>query len=119
MRLKMILGILICAMGTAWASDKTFRGRFYWGHEVRSFQPCGSKKAYWVTARAQTLQPLRERAEKLRDRRGKPYPPVYIEAVGAIDTKSKRDGFAKDYDGLFRLSKVTRVSDVVPKQCAQ
>jgi hypothetical protein len=49
--------------------------------------------------------------------RGKPYPPIYIEAVGALDTRSPREGFARGYDGLFHLRKVERVSDVVPKEC--
>jgi len=105
--------------GTAWASDSTLRGRFYWGHEVESFQPCGSKKAYWVKGDKKVLQPLRDRAERLRQQRGKPYQPIYVEAVGAIDTKSKREGFAKDYQGLFHLRKVARVSNVVPKECGK
>jgi hypothetical protein len=37
--------------------------------------------------------------------------------VGTIDTKSKREGFARDYDGLFHLREVTSVSDLVPKDC--
>jgi hypothetical protein len=109
---------LIALMGCgACASDSILRGRFYWGHEVRSFQPCGSKRAYWVRADEKTLQPLRERAEHLRAQRDKPYPPLYMEAVGEIDTKSKREGFAQSYDGLFRLREVKRLSDVVPKDC--
>ena len=65
------------------------------------------------------LQPLRERAEKLREWRGKPYQPIYIEAVGAIDTRSKREGFAENYRGLFHLHKVMRASNGVPKGCAK
>jgi hypothetical protein len=102
---------------SACASDSTARGRFYWGHEVRSFQPCGSKNAYWVRAAEQTLQRLRERSEALRAHRDTAYPPLYIEAVGKIDTKSKREGFAQSYDGLFHLREVARVSDVVPTEC--
>lgn len=104
----------------ACASDSTVRGRFYWGHEVRSFQPCGSTNAYWVQAAEQTLQPLRERSEALRAQRGKrdkPHAPLYIEAAGQIDTESKREGFAQSYDGLFHLRKVARVSNVVPREC--
>lgn len=63
------------------------------------------------------MQPLRDRAESLRAQQGKPYPPIYIEAVGEVDTKSKREGFAQDYDGLFHLREVKRVSGVVPKEC--
>jgi hypothetical protein len=40
-----------------------------------------------------------------------------MEAVGEIDTKSKREGFAQSYDGLFHLREVTRMSDVVPEDC--
>jgi hypothetical protein len=56
--------------GTAWGSDSTFRGRFYWGHEVDSFRPCGSKKAYWVKGEERSLRSLRDRTEQLRERRG-------------------------------------------------
>lgn len=70
-----------------------------------------------MRADGNTLQALRERAEKLRAQQGKPYPALYIEAVGTIDTKSKREGFARDYDGLFHLREVTEVSDLVPKDC--
>jgi hypothetical protein len=105
--------------GTASGADTAFHGRFYWGAEVQSFHPCGSKKAYWVDGEEKTLQSLRDRTEKLRERRSKPYQPIYIEAVGKIDTQSEREGFAKDYDGLFNLRKVMRVSNVVPKECAK
>jgi hypothetical protein len=63
------------------------------------------------------MRPLRERSEELRAQRDKPHPPIYIEAVGALDTSSPRQGFARDYDGQFHLRKVERVSDVVPKDC--
>ena len=115
--MKSAVALMLCVGGAAWAADSTVRGRFYWGREVRSFQPCGSKKAYWVQGDEKTLRPLRERTEKLREQRGKPYQPIYVEALGAIDTKSKKDGFGEDYDGLFHLRKVVRVSDAVPKEC--
>jgi hypothetical protein len=115
--MKWALTLLLCIAGTAWGADSTFRGRFYWGHEVESFHPCGSKSAYWVEGEDQTLRPLRDRTEKLHQRRGKPYQPIYIEAVGEIDTKSKRQGFAADYDGLFSLTNVVRASNVLPKEC--
>jgi hypothetical protein len=70
-----------------------------------------------VRADGNTLQALRERTEKLRAQQGNPYPALYLEAVGTIDTKSKREGFARDYDGLFHLREVTGVSDLVPKDC--
>ena len=106
---------LLCL--SACASDTPLRGRLYWGHEARSFQPCGSKSAYWVRGDEKTLQALRERAERLRAQKGKPYPTLYVEALGEIDTQSKRDGFAQDYDGVLQLRELTRVSEVVPLEC--
>jgi hypothetical protein len=111
--------LMLGVAGSAVAGDGALRGRFYWGHEVESFQPCGSKKAYWVKGDKKVLQPLRERTERLREQRGKPYQPIYVEAVGAIDTKSRREGFAGDYHGLFHLRKVARASNVVPKDCGK
>ena len=116
--MKWALALMLSVAQTASAIQAQHRGRFYWGHEVQSFRPCGSKKAYWVRGEEKALQSLRDRTEKLRRQRGKPYPPVYIEALGKIDTESKREGFAADYDGLFSLRKVVRVSNVVPKECA-
>lgn len=113
------LALILFAATTASASDGNHRGRFYWGHEVQSFHPCGSKKAYWAEGEEKTIQALRDRNERLREQRGKPYQPIYIEAVGSIDTKAKREGFAEDYDGLFQLRKVVRVSNVVPKDCVK
>ena len=117
--MKWVVTLMLGVAGITWASDSTLRGRFYWGHEVESFRPCGSKKAYWVKGDKNVLQPLRDRTERLREQRGKPYQPIYIEAVGAIDTKTKREGFAEDYQGLFHLRKVVRLSDVVPKGCGK
>lgn len=109
--------MLLWAIGQPWAYGGNYRGTFAWGHEVQSFEPCGSKKAYWVVGDENILQSLRDHTERLRIQRGKPYQPIYIEAVGLIDTKSKRDGFDNNYDGLFRLHKITKVSDIVPKGC--
>jgi hypothetical protein len=115
---KWPLALLLCMAGTACGSDSTLRGRFYWGHEVQAFHPCGANKAYWVKGEKRNLESLRDHTEKLRERRGKPYQPIYIEALGAIDTKSRREGFAADYDGLFNLRNVVRISSVIPNDCA-
>jgi hypothetical protein len=117
--MKSVLALMLFAASTAWAADGNHRGLFYWGHEVESFQPCGSKKSFWVEGDEKTLQPLRDRTEKLRKERGKPYQPIYVEAAGLFETKSKREGFAESYDGLFRLHKVARVSALVPKGCVK
>lgn len=116
--MKLALALMVGVAGCTSASDTTLRGRFYWGHEVQSFQPCGSKNAYWVLGEERMLKSLRERTEELREQRGKPYQPIYLEAVGVIDTKSKKEGFAENYQGLFHLRKVECVSNAVPNGCA-
>ena len=117
--MRWVLTLILSIASTASAVDTQHRGRYYRGAEVESFHPCGSKKAYWVEGKEATLQPLRDRTERLRERRGKPYQPVYLEVVGVVDTESKREGFAEDYDGLLRLQKVVRVSNVLPKNCVK
>ena len=114
-----VLAAALWVAGSSLAADDVQRGRYYYDPEVETFHPCGSKRAYWVVGNKATLQPLRERTAKLREARRKPYQPVYIEAAGRIDTVSRREGFAMDYDGLFRLRKVLLASSVVPKGCAR
>jgi hypothetical protein len=115
--MKWALALLLSIAGVSSAADKPYRGTFAWGPEVEAFQPCGTKYAYWVVGDEKLLQRLRDRTETLRHKRGKPYQPIYIEAVGEIDTKSEREGFAEDYRGLFRLREIKRVSTIVPKGC--
>jgi hypothetical protein len=114
-RMKWVPALVLCVAGCAGTSDSSYRGTLTWGHEVRAFKPCGgSAKRYWVVGDENLLRPLRDRSE-----RGKPYQPIYVEVVGAIDTQSTRDGFAKDYDGIFRLRDIRQVSDVVPEECGK
>jgi len=112
--MKWFPAFALCVAGCAGGGDSSQRGTFTWGHEVRAFKPCGSAKRYWVVAEENLLRPLRERSE-----RGKPYQPIYVEVVGAIGTQSARDGFAKDYDGIFRLREIRQVSNAVPEECGK
>lgn len=110
-----LLGIL-ALMCPAFASGDTARGRYYWGAEVESFHPCNSSRAYWVVGDESLLKPLRHRIDELRTM-DRPYPSIFFEADGEIDSTSERDGFAESYDGLFRLRKVMHASNVAPKDC--
>ena len=111
--MKWVPAFALCVAGCA-GGDSSYRGTLTWGHEVRAFKPCGSAKRYWVLGEENLLRPLRDRSE-----RGKPYQPIYVELVGAIDTQSARDGFAKDYDGTFRLREIRQVSSAVPEECGK
>jgi hypothetical protein len=74
---------------------------------------------YWVVGEEKVLQHLRNRTENLREKRGKPYQPIYVETTGVIDIKSKREGFAESYDGIFQLREVASVSDTLPNGCGK
>ncbi len=108
----------LMASCAAFGAGPATPGLYYYGHEVESFQPCRSKQAFWVTGSESILQPLRERAEKLRESRGKPYQPIYVQFVGRIGPRDAGGGFAASYDGVYQLERVQRVSNVVPKSCS-
>jgi hypothetical protein len=92
------------------------RGHYTWGAEVESFTPCGSKQSFWIVGDKALLQPLRDKSAALAQARGKPYQPVYIEASGVSEGKAT-DGFAMDYDAVYRLKAVQSVNDVSPVDC--
>ena len=48
---------------------------------------------------------------------GKPYTPIYVE-VSAASAAAATDGFARDYDGVYRLQAVESADDVVPASCS-
>ena len=111
--------ILALTVTSACATDSKYRGRFYWGPEVQVFEPCAEVKSFWVKADQKTLQPLINRSEQLRLKHGKPYRPLYVELIGSVDIKSKREGFAADYDGILHVRKLVRTSDSIPKRCRE
>lgn len=92
------------------------RGHYTWGAEVETFQPCGSKQTFWVVGDKALLQPLRDKSAQLAQARGKPYQPVYIEASGVSEGKAT-DGFAMDYDAVYRLHAVQTVNEASPAGC--
>lgn len=115
--MKWVLAVALSLSGMGCAGEAIFHGQYYHGHEVRSFHPCGSKKAYWVSTDEEISGVLRDRAERLHKQGGKPYQPVYVEAVGELDLETAREGFAEQYDGIFRLRRLLHVSDRMPKDC--
>jgi hypothetical protein len=111
--------VLAVLAGATWAADARYRGRFYWGPDVQVFEPCTELKAYWVDGDDKALKPLVARSAKLAEKRDKAHLPMYVELMGRIDTKSKREGPAEDYDGLLHVRKVLRASTAIPKRCRE
>lgn len=101
--------------GAAYACDcdKKYTGRYYWGAETNSFQSCNEGKAYWVSISTWNHDPLLAFVKKSVK---EPYQAVYIEFKGHLLNEGV-NGFAKDYDGLIRISKITSMSATIPTQC--
>ena len=110
--------LTLLAASSAWPADRTLRGRYYFGPDVEVFEPCTQVISYWVKGPDKILQPLRDRSEQLREKRGK-IRPIYVEVVGSIDTKSDRQGPAANFDGLVHVRKVLKASSNIPKKCSE
>ncbi len=99
--------VFLCAL-SFWPSAiglvqaESFRGFYVFGHEVRTFQPCGSEMVYWVKSGAEVSTRLREEHHKLT---AIPYQPVYVEVKGHFAEKAAA-GFAADYDGQIVIEAV-------------
>jgi hypothetical protein len=98
------------------AEPMQLRGYYYWGHEVETFHPCNSQQEFWVVGKDLLLQPLRDKATELSRVRGQPYQPVYVETSGVPEGKAS-DGFAADYDGVYRFTAVRTVAVSGPPGC--
>ena len=90
-------------------------GAYVFGHEVRSFQPCGSWKIYWakpVTPEISAL--LRKYHTELAARS---YGRIYV-VVSGRPSDENTVGFANSYDGYFEISDVLQAARQIPPDCA-
>lgn len=89
-------------------------GAYVFGHEVRSFQPCGSPKIYWVrSAHAETSASLRKYHEELG---AQPYGRIYV-VVAGMPVSDETTGFARSYDGYFEVSELLQADRQIPPDC--
>jgi heat shock protein HslJ len=96
------------------AQAEVHRGYYVFGHEVRTFQPCGSDTVFWVKAEADISKQLREAHQKLTS---KPYEPVYVEVKGYFADKAAA-GFAADYEGQIVIEAVDLVRARQENDCS-
>ena len=94
--------------------DTVYKGNYTWGAEVDVFQPCGSKKVYWVSASSWVKRPL---IEYVKNTTTRAYQSVYIEFRGHI-LNEVRYGFAEQYDGLIRVSEISYQSRKESVECS-
>jgi hypothetical protein len=89
-------------------------GAYIFGHEVRSFQPCGSTKIYWTKPVSREVSArLRKRHTELAAR---PYGRIYI-VVSGRPTDEKTAGFADSYAGYFEVSELLQADRQIPPDC--
>lgn len=114
MRITIIAAAASCLLaGCSSIPSSYVRGHYTWGHEVRTLTPCGSAKTFWVAGDPALLRQLRETAESLQ---ANPYDPIYIEASGTAEARAT-DGFAANYDGVYRLTGIRVVQKPAPEDC--
>ncbi len=90
-------------------------GAYVFGHEVRSFQSCGSSKIYWTRAVSPEISALlrkhhTELGARLNGR-------IYV-VVSGRPSDEKTAGFAGSYDGNFEISEVLQAARQIPPDCA-
>lgn len=115
---RVVPAAMACALAScASVGPPSLRGYFTWGHEVESFVACGSTRAYWVVGEASTLDTLRRQAEARIVAGDGPYRPVYVE-ITALEEPRAVDGFAADYVGVLRITRLHKVLAVAPASCS-
>jgi hypothetical protein len=113
MKILLITLLTITSVVFAADCDQIYKGRYFWGHEVNSFQPCNSTNSYWVST-SSTIQSLL--IDFVKKSQETPYKPVYLVFRGHYLNEDK-NGFASDYDGLIRISEIKELSNAVPGEC--
>ena len=109
---SLLLAIFVAVLSACATSaqGERYRGRYTFGHEVRTFCPEINSQCYWLGPG--TSAEVREQLNAIYEAK-KPglYKPVCVVIEGVIDRESPRDGFAADYDGLIDITAVQGACD--------
>ncbi|MBL4606671.1 MAG: hypothetical protein JKY01_02445 [Pseudomonadales bacterium] len=95
------------------AEEQTLIGRYIYGHEVNTFQPCGKKEIFWVKGSNEILELM---ARKYSNHTAKPYDEVFVEIIGDYTSKAI-DGFAMNYDGQIYVTKMVLMKKKTGTDC--
>jgi hypothetical protein len=89
-------------------------GLYVYGHEVRTFQPCGSHRIFWVQGAERILTALREsHAVVTTDS----YEEVFVRLKGE-ELPKVDEGYARDYDGVWLVQEVLVIRKRKDGDCA-
>ncbi len=87
---------------------ETLKGHVVWGHEVRTFKPCGSNQTFWVADDSGKLKDAYN-TYTLKDK--DVYQSIYAELEVTYKGKAN-EGFPANYDGVYEVlnTKETRAA---------
>lgn len=106
---QLLLGAAVCA-----SESIDVAGAYIFGHEVRSFQPCGSSMVYWAKPISPEISAaLRKHHRELA---ASPYGQIYVVVSGRPSDEGTA-GFAQSYDGYFEVSEVLQAAGQIPPDC--
>ena len=88
---------LVFSVPSSLYANNTFRGHLVWGHEVRSFKPCGMEVEYWVVDLTGG-----ELWDVYRALTHEPYQPLYAELRGHLGPPPST-GFGAKYEKQLRV----------------
>lgn len=103
--LAVLLGIVIVGApscgGTTIPAQEYLPGVVTFGHEVRSFRPCGSEGDFWVVDSAGILWDLHRELAPGQE----PFEEVFATVSGVVGPRME-DGFGTDYEGTVFVDEV-------------
>ena len=92
--------------------SKTLEGQLTFGHEVRTFKPCGSDKTFWVSDKTGKLKELYSKLTVGK----KPYTPIFTE-IEVIDKGKAKEGFPAGYESVYEVVHVLTARNISGKDC--
>ncbi|MDD3773007.1 MAG: copper resistance protein NlpE [Weeksellaceae bacterium] len=93
-------------------SNRSIKGLLTFGHEVRTFEPCGSSKTYWVNDFSDGKL-AKMYNEKIKNQLT-PYTPLMAELV-VKNLGKTQEGFAEQYDGVLEIIEIKLVEHITPE----
>lgn len=91
---------------------KIVSGKLILGHEVRSFRPYGSDKAFWVSDKTGELKELYYALTTGKE----PYIPIFAE-IEFIDKGKAKEGFPAGYESVYEVVTVLKTRKISDKDC--
>ncbi|WP_233897587.1 copper resistance protein NlpE [Tenacibaculum piscium] len=93
-------------------STEPVKGLLIFGHEVASFQPCGSVKTYWIND--VTNGDLTKIYNQKTSQKQTAYTPVIAELI-LKNTQKTAEGFAEAYHGILEVLEIKSVENISPE----